>query len=95
MASINVIVHCTRESLLAPLFNAKSIVYNQKSSGKEVVEVQLLLNVILTLQPHSKFNLFIFQEFLDSKGIDNQWMGVRVTSQGPGKNVMVSKILRI
>ncbi|XP_045885945.1 integrin alpha-6-like [Micropterus dolomieu] len=28
------------------------------------------------------------EEFLDSKGIDNQWMGVRVTSQGPGKNVM-------
>ncbi|KAL7395618.1 hypothetical protein ABVT39_020294 [Epinephelus coioides] len=26
--------------------------------------------------------------FLDSKGINNQWMGVRVTSQGPGKNVM-------
>ncbi|CAG5989834.1 unnamed protein product [Menidia menidia] len=29
------------------------------------------------------------QEFLDSKGIHNQWMGVRVTSQGPGKNVMI------
>ncbi|XP_044062369.1 integrin alpha-6-like isoform X2 [Siniperca chuatsi] len=28
------------------------------------------------------------EEFLDSKGINNQWMGVRVTSQGPGKNVM-------
>ncbi|XP_068437741.1 integrin alpha-6-like [Clinocottus analis] len=28
------------------------------------------------------------EEFLDSKGINNQWMGVRVTSQGPGKNIM-------
>ncbi|XP_056295655.1 integrin alpha-6-like isoform X1 [Pseudoliparis swirei] len=28
------------------------------------------------------------EEFLDSKGINDQWMGVRVTSQGPGKNVM-------
>lgn len=28
------------------------------------------------------------KEFLESKGINNQWMGVRVTSQGPGKNVM-------
>ncbi|KAK9518357.1 hypothetical protein VZT92_023666 [Zoarces viviparus] len=28
------------------------------------------------------------EEFLDSKGINNQWMGVRVTSQGPGKNVL-------
>ncbi|XP_041846599.1 integrin alpha-6-like [Melanotaenia boesemani] len=28
------------------------------------------------------------EEFLESKGINNQWMGVRVTSQGPGKNVM-------
>ncbi|XP_068181278.1 integrin alpha-6-like isoform X2 [Antennarius striatus] len=28
------------------------------------------------------------EEFLDSRGIDNQWMGVRVVSQGPGKNVM-------
>ncbi|XP_075336630.1 integrin alpha-6-like [Odontesthes bonariensis] len=28
------------------------------------------------------------EEFLDSKGIHNQWMGVRVTSQGPGKNIM-------
>ncbi|XP_035812832.2 integrin alpha-6-like isoform X2 [Amphiprion ocellaris] len=28
------------------------------------------------------------EEFLDSQGINNQWMGVRVTSQGPGKNVM-------
>uniref|UniRef100_A0A8C3G6C0 Integrin alpha-2 domain-containing protein n=1 Tax=Cyclopterus lumpus TaxID=8103 RepID=A0A8C3G6C0_CYCLU len=28
------------------------------------------------------------EQFLDSKGINNQWMGVRVTSQGPGKNVM-------
>ncbi|KAM8732326.1 integrin alpha-6-like isoform 2-T2 [Acanthopagrus schlegelii] len=26
--------------------------------------------------------------FLDSKGINNQWMGVRVASQGPGKHVM-------
>ncbi|XP_029298036.1 integrin alpha-6-like [Cottoperca gobio] len=28
------------------------------------------------------------EEFLDSKSINNQWMGVKVTSQGPGKNVM-------
>lgn len=28
------------------------------------------------------------EEFLDSKGINGQWMGVKVTSQGPGKNVM-------
>ncbi|TKS72097.1 Integrin alpha-6 VLA-6 [Collichthys lucidus] len=28
------------------------------------------------------------KEFLDSKGINGQWMGVRVVSQGPGKNVM-------
>ncbi|KAM3866988.1 integrin alpha-6-like [Diretmus argenteus] len=27
-------------------------------------------------------------EFLDSKGIHDQWMGVRVTSQGPGKSIM-------
>ncbi|XP_073343085.1 integrin alpha-6-like [Pagrus major] len=26
--------------------------------------------------------------FLDSKGINNQWMGVRVASQGPGKHIM-------
>uniref|UniRef100_A0A3Q3W8V1 Uncharacterized protein n=1 Tax=Mola mola TaxID=94237 RepID=A0A3Q3W8V1_MOLML len=35
---------------------------------------------------------FDHEDFLDSKGIDNQWMGVRVMSQGPGKNVMVNKI---
>ncbi|XP_033829925.1 integrin alpha-6-like [Periophthalmus magnuspinnatus] len=29
------------------------------------------------------------EEFLDSKGINGQWMGVRVTSQGPGRNVMM------
>ncbi|XP_029020595.1 integrin alpha-6-like [Betta splendens] len=28
------------------------------------------------------------QDFLDSRGINGQWMGVRVTSQGPGQNVM-------
>ncbi|XP_067455908.1 integrin alpha-6-like [Thunnus thynnus] len=28
------------------------------------------------------------EEFFESKGINGQWMGVRVTSQGPGKNVM-------
>nr|XP_046261717.1 integrin alpha-6-like [Scatophagus argus] len=28
------------------------------------------------------------EEFLDSRGINNQWMGVAVASQGPGKNVM-------
>lgn len=33
---------------------------------------------------------FIKTEFSDSKGINNQWMGVRVASQGPGKNIMVS-----
>ncbi|XP_070692438.1 integrin alpha-6-like [Pempheris klunzingeri] len=31
---------------------------------------------------------FDSEEFLDSKGINDQWMGVRVMSQGPGKNVM-------
>ncbi|XP_008293636.1 integrin alpha-6-like [Stegastes partitus] len=31
---------------------------------------------------------FDHEEFLNSKGINNQWMGVRVVSQGPGKNVM-------
>ncbi|KAG8003856.1 Integrin alpha-6 [Nibea albiflora] len=31
---------------------------------------------------------FDSKEFLDSKGINGQWMGVRVVSQGPGKNVM-------
>ncbi|KAM9849647.1 integrin alpha-6-like [Aulostomus maculatus] len=29
------------------------------------------------------------EEFLESKGIRGQWMGVRVTSQGPGQNVMM------
>lgn len=33
--------------------------------------------------------LFDNPEFLDSKGINEQWMGVRVTSQGPGRNVMM------
>ncbi|XP_061747815.1 integrin alpha-6-like [Nerophis ophidion] len=28
------------------------------------------------------------EEFQESSGIDGQWMGVRVTSQGPGKNIM-------
>ncbi|XP_071314514.1 integrin alpha-6-like [Trachinotus anak] len=31
---------------------------------------------------------FDSEEFLNSKGINGQWMGVRVTSQGPGQNVM-------
>ncbi|XP_061580836.1 integrin alpha-6-like [Cololabis saira] len=31
---------------------------------------------------------FEHEEFLDSKGVNNQWMGVKVASQGPGKNVM-------
>ncbi|XP_054648706.1 integrin alpha-6-like [Dunckerocampus dactyliophorus] len=31
---------------------------------------------------------FKHEEFLESSGINGQWMGVRVTSQGPGKNVM-------
>ncbi|XP_056239048.1 integrin alpha-6-like [Seriola aureovittata] len=31
---------------------------------------------------------FESEEFLNSKGINGQWMGVRVTSQGPGQNVM-------
>lgn len=63
----------------------------------DILELQvktliLPLNVIiLTLQPHSELNLFISLEFLDSKGINNQWMGVRVRSQGPGKSVMVSQ----
>lgn len=32
---------------------------------------------------------FNHEEFESSRGVDNQWMGVRVTSQGPGKNVMM------
>ncbi|CAL1612850.1 unnamed protein product [Knipowitschia caucasica] len=32
---------------------------------------------------------FDHTEFLNSKGIKGQWMGVRVTSQGPGRNVMI------
>uniref|UniRef100_A0A3B4Z6X8 Integrin alpha-2 domain-containing protein n=1 Tax=Stegastes partitus TaxID=144197 RepID=A0A3B4Z6X8_9TELE len=35
------------------------------------------------------------EQFLNSKGINNQWMGVRVVSQGPGKNVMVRKTLHL
>uniref|UniRef100_A0A3Q2YE91 Integrin alpha-6-like n=1 Tax=Hippocampus comes TaxID=109280 RepID=A0A3Q2YE91_HIPCM len=31
---------------------------------------------------------FNHEEFLESNGINGQWMGVRVTSQGPGQNVM-------
>ncbi|XP_077388086.1 integrin alpha-6-like [Festucalex cinctus] len=31
---------------------------------------------------------FNHNEFLESKGINGQWMGVRVTSQGPGQNIM-------
>ncbi|XP_034454867.1 integrin alpha-6-like [Hippoglossus hippoglossus] len=31
---------------------------------------------------------FNSEEFLNSKDINGQWMGVRVTSQGPGQNVM-------
>ncbi|XP_061541464.1 integrin alpha-6-like [Phycodurus eques] len=31
---------------------------------------------------------FNHEEFRESKHINGQWMGVRVTSQGPGKNVM-------
>lgn len=42
-----------------------------------------------------KFNFQIFPEFLDSNGINGQWMGVRVTSQGPGKNVMVRETLHV
>lgn len=33
--------------------------------------------------------LFLSLEFESSRGVNNQWMGVRVTSQGPGRNVMV------
>lgn len=33
--------------------------------------------------------LFDHGDFLSSKGINKQWMGVRVTSQGPGRNVMM------
>ncbi|XP_072290728.1 integrin alpha-6-like [Eucyclogobius newberryi] len=32
---------------------------------------------------------FDYEEFLNNKGINGQWMGVRVTSQGPGRNVMM------
>ncbi|KAK7877224.1 hypothetical protein WMY93_032077 [Mugilogobius chulae] len=32
---------------------------------------------------------FDSNEFLNNKGINGQWMGVRVTSQGPGRNVMM------
>ena len=47
--------------------------------------------LFLTLWPLSELSLFIFVEFLNSKDINGQWMGVRVTSQGPGQNVMVSE----
>ncbi|CAN9514650.1 unnamed protein product [Ophioblennius macclurei] len=32
--------------------------------------------------------MFQSEKFRHTKGINNQWMGVRVASQGPGKNVM-------
>jgi hypothetical protein len=32
-------------------------------------------------------------EFVKSKDVKDQWMGVRVTSQGPGQSVMVLSIL--
>ncbi|XP_022615886.1 integrin alpha-6-like [Seriola dumerili] len=35
-----------------------------------------------------ELSLFLLLEFLNSKGINGQWMGVRVMSQGPGQNVM-------
>ena len=54
---------------------------------------RLLLLVSYRLLVSSTF--YIFLAFLDSKGINNQWMGVRVASQGPGKHVMVSKTLWI
>ncbi|KAF1384991.1 hypothetical protein PFLUV_G00125970 [Perca fluviatilis] len=43
---------------------------------------------LTTASDHCRPIEFDNEEFLDSKGINNQWMGVRVTSQGPGKNVM-------
>uniref|UniRef100_A0A4W6FBV4 Integrin subunit alpha 6 n=1 Tax=Lates calcarifer TaxID=8187 RepID=A0A4W6FBV4_LATCA len=42
----------------------------------------------INIVPLSEFSLFIFLVFLNSKDINDQWMGVRVTSQGPGQNVM-------
>ncbi|XP_063732116.1 integrin alpha-6-like isoform X2 [Eleginops maclovinus] len=39
-----------------------------------------------TISEHCQPIEFNNGEFLDSKGVNNQWMGVRVTSQGPGKN---------
>lgn len=40
---------------------------------------------------HNKPNLIVhfFLEFLNSRNINDQWMGVRVSSQGPGQNILV------
>ncbi|XP_039976615.1 integrin alpha-6-like isoform X2 [Xiphias gladius] len=43
---------------------------------------------LTTTSEHCQPIEFNSEEFLDSRGINGQWMGVRVTSQGPGQNVM-------
>ncbi|XP_076595871.1 integrin alpha-6-like [Chaetodon auriga] len=43
---------------------------------------------LTTASDHCQPIEFDDEEFLSSKGINDQWMGVRVKSQGPGKNVM-------
>ncbi|XP_040904522.1 integrin alpha-6-like [Toxotes jaculatrix] len=43
---------------------------------------------LTTTSEHCQPIEFNSEEFLNSKGINDQWMGVRVTSQGPGQNVM-------
>ncbi|XP_069388255.1 integrin alpha-6-like [Paralichthys olivaceus] len=43
---------------------------------------------LTTTSQHCQPIEFNSEEFLDSKDINGQWMGVRVTSQGPGQNVM-------
>uniref|UniRef100_A0A8C7XZI1 Integrin alpha-2 domain-containing protein n=1 Tax=Oryzias sinensis TaxID=183150 RepID=A0A8C7XZI1_9TELE len=41
-----------------------------------------------TTSEHCQPIKFDHKEFLSSKGTNNQWMGIKVTSQGVGKNVM-------
>ncbi|KAG7224827.1 hypothetical protein INR49_013541 [Caranx melampygus] len=43
---------------------------------------------LTTTSEHCQPIEFDSEEFLDSKGVNGQWMGIRVTSQGPGQNVM-------
>uniref|UniRef100_A0A671Y097 Integrin alpha-2 domain-containing protein n=1 Tax=Sparus aurata TaxID=8175 RepID=A0A671Y097_SPAAU len=43
---------------------------------------------LTTTSEHCQPIEFDDKAFLDSKGINNQWMGVRVASQGPGKHIM-------